>query len=996
MAPDSADRTQRAIEEAQARLAELVAKIDRDTLGEAFLREVRFGLRDLRRFIEDPAEDRVSWDFPFVELTYPVPWDFSSPDQMPLATKGLEVVGGFTPEDVVDGKVPEDLIFACLVEAEATLALGQMTHGIVEVRDAAKIDPNGPPAYLMPRGLVDSLDKVTDTRATPTGVEGTPEGVEMRARFVDELAAPFSLGPYEAEALVAEATAEAAEVANYTEEERAELLKGARDLTDEEWAAVEESNAAFAELRNERPDVPPLMFTVTSSSHGPIAGSVLALVYPLVVDVDKRRAWFPVGVGLTFTEGHPRDLSAEDLADFWDLLTRLDGPLAPKDLAQQSETPERSTKATGPQAGPPQDKVLQAGREAQKLVLQDSRVRYDPLALKTVGFLRDVKPWRKSSAVKRWDDLVAEEVESILERHGEAAFVAEPGIRGPLLRHRYTAAGEELVELTKEAEGDLLAMVGAKSFFRTKRDPDGVSREYWTRRVSAGRGTITIGLVLYGKAHLLSPAAREAEISRLTEERDQDAAALFHKSEEERRKLDEDLAVLRAIDDGFKIAPRLLTALYQQRTNPLRLSARELYLALQCEGDPHRFARVKAALEALRRFEYEYEGEGLGPDLSGRVRGSFVTEWGHGEGRGPGAHRDVYFHIMLSTWAIGSLLVFKQTNVKLKDPRSVFFDWSAKLDKKDRDRLDYVQGFSALASYYDTAAGLTPAQSRLRTWIEHEITRREDGTAKGREAHRVRSSASDASEPRVYGADFCPLLDQGAHYHGALGHFPHRRNAETGRKLKGRSQSKTKTGGPRAGGLLETLGYDLPPGGASQAREAVAVAALKDLRAVVEEYLGGRVVGRRNGVWLSLLEAERIRAEELLGEVSWHLFLPEDWMTRRQRIFEDHQERRGYPVQIDTNLTNTDKVGLAETELRVRLHAARQERKLTTADVGLVFGVSKMTVSKWERGRDNGGAQIPADLQPLVLRWIDTGDGPTEAELVALAARRRGGKRAAS
>ena len=52
------------------------------------------------------------------------------------------------------------------------------------------------------------------------------------------------------------------------------------------------------------------------------------------------------------------------------------------------------------------------------------------------------------------------------------------------------------------------------------------------------------------------------------------------------------------------------------------------------------------------------------------------------------------------------------------------------------------------------------------------------------------------------------------------------------------------------------MGYQLPPGRAVQAREAVAVAALKDLRAVVEEYLGGRVVGRRGDVWLSLQEAE--------------------------------------------------------------------------------------------------------------------------------------------
>jgi DNA-binding transcriptional regulator YiaG len=368
----------------------------------------------------------------------------------------------------------------------------------------------------------------------------------------------------------------------------------------------------------------------------------------------------------------------------------------------------------------------------------------------------------------------------------------------------------------------------------------------------------------------------------------------------------------------------------------------------------------------------------------------------------------VDFYVTLSTWAIGCLQVFKQAAGRLKDPRRVFYDWTAKLEKDERQALNYVQGFSALASYYDAAAGLTPAQSRLRTWMEDQLTRRSDATAKGRNVYRVNPSAADAGEPRVYTWDFCPLLEKGRGYHAALGHFPQANNAETGRTLRGRSQGPTTTGGPRSGGLLEALGYELPPGRAVQAREAVVVAALKDLRAVVEEYLGGRVVGRRGGVWLSLHEAERIRAEELLGEVSWFLFLPEDWLARAQKTFEDHHRRRyergetDRPVRVTTSNAPTmdaasaGEVGLDAAELRVRLHAKRRERELTSDAVGKVFGVSKMTVSNWERGRDAGGAPIPEDLQPLILRWIEKGEGPTEDELKTLAARRRGGKKRAS
>ena len=145
-----------------------------------------------------------------------------------------------------------------------------------------------------------------------------------------------------------------------------------------------------------------------------------------------------------------------------------------------------------------------------------------------------------------------------------------------------------------------------------------------------------------------------------------------------------------------------------------------------------------------------------------------------------------------------------------------------------------------------------------------------------------------------------------------------------------------------------------------------------------------------------------------MGEVSWFLFLPDDWLDRARRTFVDHHQRRyergetDRPVRITTSnalattAATAAEVGLDATELRVRLHAKRRERELTSEAVGKVFGVSKMTVSKWERGRDAGGATIPEDLQPLILRWIEKGEGPTDDELKALAARRRGGKKRAS
>ena len=159
----------------------------------------------------------------------------------------------------------------------------------------------------------------------------------------------------------------------------------------------------------------------------------------------------------------------------------------------------------------------------------------------------------------------------------------------------------------------------------------------------------------------------------------------------------------------------------------------------------------------------------------------------------------------------------------------------------------------------------------------------------------------------------------------------------------------------------------------------------------------------KSGRWLSFREAaEGVRAEELLVDISWYLFLPSNHETRARERFHAHNARRYERGEIDrpyivtTDATPAGEVGLDAAELRVRLHAKRRERELTSDAVGKVFGVSKMTVSKWERGRDAGGAAIPEDLQPLILRWIEKGEGPTEDELKTLAARRRGGKNRAS
>ncbi len=993
--PSPQERIDEALLDARARLSALFKGFDLEArLANILLGEVRFGLRALRRYIEDPAEDRISWDFPFVELTYPVPWDFDYPDLLPPITGDMEFVGDFAPEDVVEGEVPEELVLAAFYEAETMAAFHHLTNRVVEVRGSALTTPGGPRSYVIPRDLADRLDQLTGTRTVPrAGAQGTPEAMEERRRLVDELAAPFSIGPFEVEALVAEATAQAEAL---TEEELAEVAKDARPLTDEEWATIEESNAAFDELRSERPDVPPLMFTVTSSSHGPISGFVSALVYPLVVDVDERRAWYPLGVGLTFTEGHPRDLSAEDLAAFWDELTRLDGPFAPDDLVQKSETPERSTKATGPQAGPTEPRTA-------RLLLQE-KTRIDAKAAQVVGFLDRATFPRKWSHVRKWEDLVQAEVAGLQKKHGEAAFEDVPGVRGPLLERSWTAAGVELVKLTKKATGDLVDREGRRGFRAVYTDADKVPREYLVKRFRAGSAYLEVRLSWYGGTWRLSDDARKAEGARLKEARQEAEGLLFEDLRaEEQSRIDNGLRHLGTLGDARDVMDYVLGVFGAWGENPLRVPARELRILLECEQDENGHSRVEGALRALQEIRFAVKAAGAGPDISGHAFGAFLDTVRY-EGRGPGKHTDGDFYLSLSETAIGCLHVFRRA-ASLKAARQVFlYDWSAKLEKEARKELNFLQGHK-LAPLYDRAKGFTPAQRLLHRWLAANLTRRKDATAKGRKTHQVHHAATDANEPRVYGADFCPFLEQGRRYHAALGQFS--RNAETGRTLKGRPQARTATGGAKQGGLLEVLGYALPPGRADAGRTTVAVDALKDLRAVVEEALGGVVAGKHRGHWLKLEDAAGLRVDELLEEVTWSLFLPDDWEARVARDIEDHhagRHERGEtdrPVRVTTDRAAYEKAledrgeavgGVGLVELRQRLHATRKARKLSQAEVGRAFGVSQAVVANWERGPERKGRAIPEDLRHLVLRWIETSEGPTEAELVTLAARRRGGK----
>jgi len=356
--------------------------------------------------------------------------------------------------------------------------------------------------------------------------------------------------------------------------------------------------------------------------------------------------------------------------------------------------------------------------------------------------------------------------------------------------------------------------------------------------------------------------------------------------------------------------------------------------------------------------------------------------------------------IYLAPSAIGGLRVFALPSSKVKEPRGLLLGWTKDLTKEDEETLSaepYLKGFSKLAPYYDRHMGFTTSQTKLREWIEHQITLNKDGVRKEREALRRKPHASDANSPREYDRAFCPLLPEGQRFHAALGHFEARKGggAERGRKLVGTSAPASSSGksGGREGGLLQVMGHELPKSRAAKTKTATE--ALQDIRFVVEEHFAGVVVAHPSkDAWLSFEEAtEKLSVEELL-DVAWLFFLPPDWLTKMRARYNEKQEERLAAGETDATyvmIGPDDPEAPRERPLRERLRKAMADRGLSGAKVAPVFGVTKMSVSRWLNVEN--GKPIAEALVPLVERWIETGEAPSKEELAAI---QKPGKKTAS
>ena len=764
-----------------------------------------------------------------------------------------------------------------------------------------------------------------------------------------------------------------------------------------------------------------------------------------IVNVDEKEVYFTAIVGLFDAETEKtadlRNLTDEEKDILWDAMfeelelferSALDAAiLRDVELLRREKPPETigtlnvtlgevTLYATGTCTPPPENVgpvvKLKAGPVQRYLFDAPSRMDRDTFHFMTA--LKPIKLPRKWSAVRKWDDMVAEEITRIQEEYGPGAF-ASTDTREALLKEttrvfkvNKVRQQETVVVLTSEAEDALLERNVGRPYRQVLKDHDGATREFLVHRVKvSGGGVIEARLSWYGSAWRLAESERDAFYKQVKE--DQGKTPLFEDLDPDLQdKLDGLLRQAQAVKDGPRVIEYILAVVGRDGRSYIEIPAWEFKSLLKCENDSHGLSRVHGVLRALQELRYSMTSKGTGSSF--RSYGPFLGDVTY-DPRGVGRHGDGVFHLSVSHGFIGSLKVF-EVNHKIRNTKNVLdLDFSKNLTKEEVKGLDYVRGFT-LGAFYDAAKGFTDEQARLRRWVEDQLTRNRDAATPDRK-HVQFKKGDEANEPRVYDSSFCPVLPEGRRFYGALGHFNAKR-PENGRTLFGSGWNGSHKSGRRPEGLLAMMGYELPRRGPRW--DAAIKKALQDLRAVVEEAMGGIVAVRHENRWYSLEEAVwEIHQADLGSKAKFYLFPAEDYRDRLARDLEAHhqdrhergetsivpkvtRDRAVYTKAIEELKAGTRfEPGGEGPPLFHRLLIARRDRKLSQGAVGKLFGVSKMMVSLWEAGpridEETGrakGKTIPPELVPLVARWVESGEAPTAEELANRETRQAGVKKA--
>lgn len=962
-------------------------------------------LAKLKDLIEDPEEKEVSWEHPWVETQYPVTlkW-FKKGDGLHWGGEGANVrplVWHYPTEadvDLTSEEGIEGVIFSALHQVEYEL-FGKLTRNLAWLKKGDEV------SHILPGAIY---------KDTALQVEKLKEGLseEERARYT-ELTDEILFQPFT-------------------------LWLGKWGENDEDYPPDESDPLTEACFHH----IPDVGISGTDESGTEFSVSLILEIHPLLIEVDEDenflQAYYPVVAGLRFW---PEDLDvsrwpAEEREKLWESIHQLIMGLVEEMEAEETpsggeaepeaetpgkeETPETFTnppaqaaaviaeQTAAPVAGPPRTFPLalpsyaRMSNEAEEILKHVHRVRLPS----------------KWSTLPRWEQLVHDYIEDLLANEGERAFenirgtTGDPEERGPLLKRRHKAGGGEEIFLTREAEQLLRKKHGlGRGFIEVK----GIGQQYLVRIFETPQGgLLEIGLSWAGLAGPLVDEWRKKRRQQLKEEkRKWEAPLLFEDLDAgERRRLDALMEQARLWDDGRRVMEMVLGQVSGQHKNPVEIPAEAFRVLLWPNNartrtySPQWKRRVDGILSALHAMTFFYRTHG---SESAKGYGSFIGEWDY-IGRGKGSHGDGVYVLDVQPGFLGCLRLFESTKTRLRSGReALYLDFGKDLSKDEKGELSGQGGyltFDAGRAFYNSAAGFTPSQENLVKWIDHELTKKRDRARKENKGRQVRPNAPDANSPRLYDRAFCPLLPEGRAYYGTLGHFD--KNPEAGFTLGGTGSRLSR----HTAGILAEIGYFLPSGPWCARKDEVLKSALGDLKAVVVEYFGGVVAGRLGNEWIPLERFRDLNEKELCHKLKVLCFVPEDYRSRHRANFEEatgyrvtenqkEAERAAWDVmdgeeedmEVQTETAAVPEIpdnipsvrnAFRGLPLRERLQEVMKRRQVSGAALAALFGVTKMTVSRWLRGEK----PIAEDAVPLLIRWIESGTAPTAEELAARRSRK--------
>lgn len=257
-------------------------------LGETLLSLVKSSLVNLRHYVEAEDEKEIGWDSPFVQLNFPVEWNWEAWERGDNDSV-LLISGELTKENTADRAKAVRTMTEILLTHLLVVTMQRLTNFVGLEKRGEKCTP------IMLPGMANDLRRI--------------KGKKKRRLALEKLYRPFCI------------TA-------------ASLDVGEGEIRPNE--RIPTSIAKELAKVRERIHIPDLKFEGTIDGHA-LTIYVIFQIHPLVVDVPSKVAYYPLTVGLLIVPGgateaeeyeelmsepwaQPKNWSKKDQCAFWDLL----------------------------------------------------------------------------------------------------------------------------------------------------------------------------------------------------------------------------------------------------------------------------------------------------------------------------------------------------------------------------------------------------------------------------------------------------------------------------------------------------------------------------------------------------------------------------------------------------------------------------------------------------------------------------------------------------